>query len=263
MLSITRILLGLLMSVASLVTGDSTTAALAAEGSGVTAVETRRTTDSLIAVANQTADKAPSSSRQDDNRKRQRHGTGPASGAEGLALAKQHLRELIPVLDHLRDHSPEQYEKALRDLDRAAKRLESIRRRDPRLYEISLREWQARGQIDLLKAKLRVKKSAASQQEMLQHLHALRDAEVQRIERQLELIDEREAAYKERIGQLSGFIQRGAVLREQLIEQRQRLEAEPINKESNVYLKAIGAQKSGSARAASSLKPKSKKATNE
>lgn len=185
---------------------------------------------------------------------------GSSSGAMGLELARHHFRDLLPVLDHLRVHSPQQYEKAIRDLDRSAKRLESIKRRDAKLFEISLREWQLRGQIDLLKATLRVKKSESGRQAMLRHLQSLRQAEQDRIERELVLIDEREVAYKDRIEQVEALIERNASLRKQLNEQRQRLEAEPIDIHSNVYLKAIGTNKNDPDRSAPPSKSKSKKA---
>lgn len=214
-----------------------------------------------VALASQAALESGSISRDADHR--QRAVAGSTSESLGLELARRHLQELLPVLNHLRTHSPQQYEKAIRDLDRSAKKLESIRRRDAELYAISLREWQLRGQIDLLKARLRVKKSPAGQQEMLQRLQSLREAERDRIERELALIDEREAAYKERIEQIAALIRRGESLREQLSEQRQRLESESIDKNSTLYLKAIGAAKNDPPRAASSSKPKSKKATHE
>ncbi|MGV3483901.1 MAG: hypothetical protein ACO1RT_05750 [Planctomycetaceae bacterium] len=245
--------------------GCGASQALANESS-LSSAAGRRVPAAIVAVANTPAvANMPaadgSAARPEKDRKRTR--IEPSDEGIGLALAVRHLQELIPVLDHLREHSPPQYEKALRDLDRSAKRLESIKRRDAKLYEISLREWRIRGQIDLLKAKLRVKATDADQREMLQRLKTLRQAEKQRIERELVLIDEREAAYKDRIGQLSALIERGDSLREQLNDQLQRLESEPLDKNSASYLRAIGASKNDPARSATSSKPKFKKATNE
>ena len=185
------------------------------------------------------------------------------SQSAGFELTRAHLRELMPVLDHLRTKSPQQYEKAIRDLDRSAKRLESIKRRDVKLFEISLREWQTRGQIDLLSAKLRVKKSERDQQVMLELLQSLRDTELERVQRELALVDEREVAYKDRIRQMNQFLVRSDSLRQHLNEQQEWLETAPIEQNSQVYLKAIGAGKNTTTRPTPSSKSKLKKATNE
>ena len=187
----------------------------------------------------------------------------PVVESPGLMLASQHLQELLPLLDHLRVKSPQRYEKAIRELDRSAKKLESIKRRDAKLFDISLREWQTRGHIDLLKAKLQVKHSDQDQQAMLQSLQSLHDAELERTHRELALIYERKLVCEERIRQTQQLLDRDGVQRKQLEEQRIRLETESIDEQSTVYLKAIGTNKNDPTRLTPSLKLKSKKATNE
>jgi hypothetical protein len=181
----------------------------------------------------------------------------PAENSPGLELAKTHFSELLPVLKHLRVHSPSQYEKAIRDLDRSAKRLESIKRRDSQLFDISLREWKTRGHIDLLKAKVRVKKSDFVQQEILQQLKILHGIELERLQRELVIIDERLVVHDDRVRQTKQLIDRGVVLRKKLTDERLRLESETIDENSQVYLRAIGHNKSDSSRAGSALPFKS------
>jgi chromosome segregation ATPase len=179
---------------------------------------------------------------------------GSVDESIGLHLARTQFRELVPVLDHLRAKSPQQYERAVRDLERSAKKLDSIRRRDKKLFEIALREWKTRGQIDLLKAKLKVKASESDRKAVLEHLRTLRETELDRISRELALLDERDAAYKERMQQLNQVIKHGESLRSQLNEKRERLQSETIDQNSQVYLKAIGTVKSSQNRSPSSLK---------
>lgn len=177
----------------------------------------------------------------------------------GLELANKHLRELLPLLDHLRVHSSAQYEKAIRDLDRSAKRLEAIHRRDHQLYEISLREWKTRCQIDLLKAKLQVQKSPQDEKRMLDRLRSLREIELERVMRELVLLEDRDRLYEERIRQSHESIERGELRRQQLLEQKQRLIEEPVERHSAVYLKAIHADKKAIPRPAPPIKFSSKK----
>lgn len=172
----------------------------------------------------------------------------PSEDSPGFALAKEHLNELLPVLKHLKNHSPQQFEKAMRDLDRSAKRLDSIKNRDSKLFDISLREWKTRGHVDLLKAKVRIKKSDAAQDEILQQLQLLHNIELERIERELAIVDERLAANEERVRQTKQMIERGSELRKKLNDQRLRLESETIDKNSHIYLHAISGNKSNSNR---------------
>ncbi len=166
--------------------------------------------------------------------------TSIAVESPGVALATQHLRGLLPVLRHLQRHSPPDYEKAIRDLDRAAKRLETIKRRDELLYRLSLSQWQVRGQLDLLKARVRVKDTAADRNAILERLKQLKQLEIRRIEREMELLTLREQDHRERIVQAQTAIERGHDLRMQWVEQHQRAVSERIDEQSPVYLDAIG-----------------------
>ena len=184
--------------------------------------------------------------------------SSPVEDSPGFELAKKHLNELLPVLKHLKNHSPHQYEKAMRDLDRSAKRLDSIKNRDSKLFDISVREWKTRGHVDLLKAKVRIKKSDADQKEILQQLQLLRDIELERLERELAIVDERLVANEERIRLTKLMVDRGVELRKKLNDHRLRLESETIDENSYVYLRAIS---SGNKNDAGRFAPPSKAAS--
>ena len=109
----------------------------------------------------------------------------------GVQLTRQHLAELLPLLSHLRTHEPGQYEKAIRELDRAAKRLETQQRRGGEFYDMALRQWQSRGRIDLLKAKLRVRPSESDRERLLSEMRSLREVEVQRLRLEWEVLVQR------------------------------------------------------------------------
>ena len=189
--------------------------------------------------------------------------SSPVEDSPGFELAKKHLNELLPVLKHLKNHSPHQYEKAMRDLDRSAKRLDSIKNRDSKLFDISVREWKTRGHVDLLKAKVRIKKSDVDQKEILQQLQLLRDIELERLERELAILDERIAANEERVRQTKQMIDRGTELRTKLNAQRLQLESETIDENSYVYLRATSGNKNDSGRAVQPSKSTSNKVSND
>lgn len=167
----------------------------------------------------------------------------------GWRLAEQHLPELLPVLVYLRDHAPERYQRAIRELDRAVKRLESQRRRGPAFYDVALRQWQVRGQIDLIKARLKVRPTTEDRQLLLTRMQGLREIELERLRLDREVIVQREAANAQRLSQAAELAERIRRQREDLDRAIERLEAEPIDATSPAYLKSIGGQ-ANSARAA-------------
>lgn len=166
----------------------------------------------------------------------------PAEDEAGWKLAQQHLPELLPVLVYLRDHAPERYQRAIRELDRAVKRLETQRRRGPAFYDVALRQWQARGQLDLIKARLKVRPSAGDRQLLLTQMRSLREIELERMRLDREAIVQREAANAERLTQAAQLAERLGRQREELDREIERLQSEPVEITTPAYQKAIGGQ---------------------
>ena len=137
----------------------------------------------------------------------------------GIRLAEKHMQELLPLIEHLQKRSPGQYEKAIRELDRSAKRLESLKKRDAQLFEIALEEWTTRTELQLTKAKLRVGKSADGDQRIRDRQATLLDLQIKRLNRETELLSQRRANYEDRISQLNVQIERANELRAKLERQ--------------------------------------------
>lgn len=74
-------------------------------------------------------------------------------------MVKAHLPQLEPVLERLRKAQPQDYEKAVRDLSRSARRLELAKKRDDGLYELELRTLKAQIDVNLLTARIKVRDS--------------------------------------------------------------------------------------------------------
>lgn len=138
----------------------------------------------------------------------------------GIRLAEKHMQELLPLIEHLQKRSPGQYEKAIRELDRSAKRLESLKKRDAQLFEIALEEWTTRTELQLTKAKLRVGKSAEGDQRIRDRQATLLDLQIKRLNRETELLSQRRANYEDRISQLNVQIERANELRAELERQK-------------------------------------------
>ncbi len=164
----------------------------------------------------------------------------------GERLAAEHLPDLLPMLTFLRDEEPKQYARAVRDLDRAASRLEIQQRRGPRFYDVALRQWQARGRIDLIRARLKVRPTEADRGRLLVEMQRLRKIELERLRLDDEALRRREAIYVQRAEQARAAVQRSRRQIDFLQQSIERLEAEPLTKQSPAYLRAAGLDRSGS-----------------
>lgn len=158
----------------------------------------------------------------------------------GMQLARRHLAELLPLLSHLRVHELAQYDKAIRELDRAAKRLESQQRRGGELYDVALRQWQSRGRIDLLKAKLRVRPSESDRKRLLVEMRSLREVEIERLRLEWEVLSERQRMLAARVSQAESAAKRAKEQMEELNQNIERLTSQQIDSDSPVYRRAAG-----------------------
>jgi hypothetical protein len=61
---------------------------------------------------------------------------------------------LKEVLASLKQNRPKEYEKAIRDIYQTSERLANIKERDPSLYDLELKNWTLRSQIQLLTARM-------------------------------------------------------------------------------------------------------------
>jgi hypothetical protein len=84
----------------------------------------------------------------------------PEREAAVLTFVRLHHAELESLLNHLRDASPKEYEKACRELYRVTERLSLSRDRDSVQYELELRSWKAQSRLQLLSAKMQMASSA-------------------------------------------------------------------------------------------------------
>jgi|APCry1669189034_1035192.scaffolds.fasta_scaffold36959_1 hypothetical protein len=71
-----------------------------------------------------------------------------------VAFVKAHQPDLAKVLAHLEKRKPAEYARAIEELDRSVQPLTSGKTKDPQLYDLELRAWQARTRVELLGAKL-------------------------------------------------------------------------------------------------------------
>lgn len=79
--------------------------------------------------------------------------------AELMAFVKANHPELLPLLNQLQSKRQQQFQAALRSLDKNVKHLQAVEKRSPRRYQMSLDIWGVSSRIHLLTAQLAIKKS--------------------------------------------------------------------------------------------------------
>ncbi len=73
--------------------------------------------------------------------------------SEAIGFVKEHHPELVSLLQLLKAMKEKEYDVAIRDIDRARKRLEILAKRALETYQIELDSWKIQSKIDLLLAK--------------------------------------------------------------------------------------------------------------
>lgn len=103
----------------------------------------------------------------------------PKREAAAVYFAKQHHPELAELLDRLKASHPDQYTKAIRELDRTRDKLEKQRERDTKRYAFLLREWQLDSRVRLLAARMTMGGTPELEAELRQVLVERHDVRLQ------------------------------------------------------------------------------------
>jgi len=106
-------------------------------------------------------------------------------------LVQAHLPELSQVLNQLRAVQPQEYERAIKDLAKSARKLELAQNRDQRLFEIEVELLQAEHHASLLMAKLKVRDSQSDRDRLRDAAKRLQQAQIARAEYDVETLRQR------------------------------------------------------------------------
>lgn len=103
----------------------------------------------------------------------------PKREAAAMRFAQEHHLELSELLQRLKASHPEEFSKAVRELDRTRERLEKQRERDADRFAIALREWQLDSRVRLLAARMTMGGSVELEAELRQVLLERHDVRLQ------------------------------------------------------------------------------------
>lgn len=124
-------------------------------------------------------EKAPAKKPAVDAAKADAEPIPPKREAAAIKFAQQHHPELAVLLSGLKASHPDQYTKALRELDKTRERLEKAKDNDADRYAILLREWQLDSRVRLLAARLTMSTSEELELELRQTLAERHDTRLQ------------------------------------------------------------------------------------
>jgi hypothetical protein len=111
--------------------------------------------------------------------------------AKSLELVNAHLPELRGVLKRLRADKPREYDRAIRDLAKSARKLEQAKNRDEHLYDIEVESLKAQNQVNLLTATLKVRDRQSDRQRLREAAARLQQAQLARARYDVELYRQR------------------------------------------------------------------------
>lgn len=114
-------------------------------------------------------------------------------------LVQVHLPELTKVLSQLRSVQPQEYDRAIKDLAKAARKLEIAQNRDQRLFEIEVELLQAEHHASLLTAKLKVRDSESNRERLREAAKRLQQAQIARAEYEVEALRQRLARSQQQL----------------------------------------------------------------
>ncbi len=118
-------------------------------------------------------------------------------------LMSQHLPEVRDLVEVLRKRAPKEYEKAIRDLARSNKRLESLKKRDQILFNFEVELLRAQVQIDIATAHLLKQDKDSLRKELKRAIDERSRLRIAKLERQKELLVVRQGQTDKEIDQLT------------------------------------------------------------
>lgn len=119
---------------------------------------------------------------------------GPVDGesaARAHGFAALHHPELARLLEQLREKSPEQYAKALHELNRSREQLERTKTRNPERYDAALEAWKLSSRIRLTVARMSLTKDPALAAELRELVTARQALELESLRAEQDRLEKR------------------------------------------------------------------------
>lgn len=148
---------------------------------------------------------------------------------EVLEMVDNHLPDIKVLLDQLRQKAPRQYDMAIRNLAKSARRLQTAKKRGEEAFELELQLIQAQSSINLLIAKLKVRDNKRDRDALMEATKKAELAEIAKSTHELATLQARLDRLKEQV----------AAAEKRLSQQTAELD-DNIEKDFQTYLRKSG-----------------------
>ena len=119
------------------------------------------------------------------------HELATESDQLALQLTREHLPQLTPLLKQLKIDQPRQYERAILDLARSARKLSVAQKRDKQLYQVELELLKADTEANLIAAKLKVRDKPQDRDKLRNAVIRLHTAKKHKMQYEVDLFRKR------------------------------------------------------------------------
>ncbi|WP_145260921.1 hypothetical protein [Planctomycetes bacterium Pan216] len=133
---------------------------------------------------------------------RQRDSASEIDEKAVIAFVDEHHAELALLLKRLRQHSDDQYRKALRSLNKQFRRLEKRRSSDETRYQLELDTWKVKSRIELLRARIMVTPDEDQRKELEELARRRIDLEIAILEYESDRLRRRAELMRQRVERL-------------------------------------------------------------
>jgi len=106
-------------------------------------------------------------------------------------LVRKHLPQLVPLLKQLKTDQTRQYERAVWDLSRSAKKLNAAKKRDQQLFEVELELLKSETEANLIAARLKVRDNQNDRKQLRKSVARLHAAKQSKMRYEIEIYQKR------------------------------------------------------------------------
>jgi hypothetical protein len=117
--------------------------------------------------------------------------------ASAIAFVNEHHRELGSLLQLLKSMKEQEYEAAIREINKNQRRLESIAKRDTEGHSIELEAWKIQSKIDLILARAVAQSRDADPDQLRKLIRKQYDIQKKRLRHERNVLSERQKTIKE------------------------------------------------------------------
>ncbi len=155
--------------------------------------------------------------------------------SSALEFVKAHHNDLVALLNLLRAMKEAEYQSAIREINKAQRRLDAIQHRDPDLFAIELDTWKTQSKIDYLMARAVASSKEINTSDLRKLINKQLELQKKRLRYERKMLSERQKTLSETIDKLDSELE--ARIEQQVASLSKRVKAK-IDKEKALKIQS-------------------------